>query len=111
MTDMERLCRAACKAENFAEPDEIFVEAVSGKESYAWEAHIPSVRAVLKELREPTKEMIVRGQGAGYDAPMEDIYKAMIDTILQEADSQFEKKDNCYGQETKALQTPPWACF
>jgi len=81
MTDMERLCRAA---------DVAATEAWTKEQAPHSPLHKfePIVRAVLKELREPTKEMIVRGQGAGYDTPMEDIYKAMIDTVLQETDNQ-----------------------
>jgi len=89
MTDMERLCRAACEAVNKAHGqcgDKCEKGCQGNKEFWEGEMLTPVVRAVLRELREPTKEMIVRGQGAGYDAPMEDIYKAMIDTILQEAE-------------------------
>lgn len=99
MTDMERLCRAICWQWHGTGHSGCACAEHGGCQAPARNfehSYLPVVRAVLKELREPTPDMIQAGYDSPGDMPISSeterkrvvdvIYKGMIDTILQEAE-------------------------
>lgn len=85
---VERVARAICRATDLGSPDD-WEEDRQGNRTYNWEVCIPSARAAIEAMREPTGKMVSAGvkheNWSDYGA-VRSIYGAMIDAALEEGE-------------------------
>lgn len=84
MTMVERVARAICREEHLLvyafglwRPGEL-----DRKIEQYWRRHLPTARAAIEAMREPTEAMTLAGDERGDPTSM---YQAMIDAALSEA--------------------------